>query len=1562
MCCHRSSGPAALDAAPKLVTTRGGTQVETLYDWTPTVRSFDGPVSLVFDGLPADGQSIMQGPIRLHSSLKLRPSVDPESVVVATVGNFTIGFAGLVSVAVRELQLTQRSGHKPEVSFALAGGADNPLRLLDKIDFLQPLLDVAHTLLGAAPAVDLAGGVVKIGYAAALPALSIGVFSLENIRIGVGLAIPLGGDPVAFDFNFGEKDHHFLVTVAFIGGGGFFAIEVDADGPRSIELAVEVAASVALDLGVASGSAHVAVGVYLHFVPGGTVITGFVRAGGELTVLAVLSLHVELYLGLTYESNAGAQGDLRRGEPDGRGLDRLSVQERDAVDAARVRRRRQRDRGLAAGARGAVDPGARGRARLRQQPRRLAGLLRSLRLNGRCVFETQREATMPDTRRHHPPAVDRAARRCAPRCERARDAAPVGAPRTSHRGRGDAGAMPAVLGQRRQRRLAGQGAPVPLRTARLGRRGAALVRHPCRRSHQRGDGRPDAARRGRVARADARHARDRAARRRRCRSRSAATACARHAMRSWRRTVRARTARPARNSRSSRPGQGCSPAAAWRRQRQRPASAEQLAMDRMSTFYDTLAKGAQARYAAAAEKGFVQTPPAFDFHAAVAVASRYPALMRALGLLFDFELQLDALALPAIGWLHVHLATPSPAADAIEPMLTTRFAFGPGERFVTIPRADFAADTDLDDRMLLLGDSDYCSVDVNLSELHHGVRNAAARFQAERARGASIAAALQLAPLPTPRSDGLALARDDHGTRLAALIAAQHELDVSIASADEANPLRLGAEQVLLGFRVDIRTVGETTWRSLCARQGRYTFTSAGFTRDWPADEGCLGFHAFDPAPAGSPQSGPWAHETWFRWQGWSLAAPRPGRHIGIDGASASNADTPAGNLAVDVRFDVPPGSLPRLRFGRAYDCRLRAVDLAGSSLAVDDPISESYALPLGPYLRFDPLPAPVLLAPAPAGPGESIERLVIHGDGVIASRETAERLVAPPKTTQALAEWHGVLDAPSGIALDAFAQLQGHDGNWPEDPDPGLLGSVPPPLPYLPDPLAQQACLDFHPDQLLVQNPPLPMLLPFDGDWPARRPLRLRLIEGRGDPQWDAAARLLTVPVPPGQTRNLTVASLPADDTGFALFDWWQALINDPARVHRVASDQATARRGRIRGLTPWRRVTLVNAVQRPLVRPDFSANPMAPRRTHGNTACLFVGVTAVDVPSTLKLELMASWDEALDNGVDAPSRQSYATLAYRRDVATDEKDPTFIDRPWSWNLGDDHPGGNYLLPFHEFRDTRHRRVSYRTVATSRYAEYFGPGDPGDAGRFTQVSEASTLEIPASARPAAPKVLRVVPSFRWDEQVDAQGVRTRTRRAGVRVVMDRPWYSSGDGEQLGVMLLAADPNPPPPPPPPDPGPEPGPGPFPGAVLSGPIAPAVAPLVTQWGNDPTVGVGPDLPAPRMPTPAQFSERGGGGLRHHARRRQPGRAVRGGRLRRPVRATRCRGPRCVGRCNAPCQRRPLVRRHRHRSRCGKPAVHPLRAGALPGECGGRFGRRPARVERGPRRLPAARART
>jgi hypothetical protein len=48
-----------------------------------------------------------------------------------------------------------------------------------------------------------------------------------------------------------------------------------------------------------------------------------------------------------------------------------------------------------------------------------------------------------------------------------------------------------------------------------------------------------------------------------------------------------------------------------------------------------------------------------------------------------------------------------------------------------------------------------------------------------------------------------------------------------------------------------------------------------------------------------------------------------------------------------------------------------------------------------------------------------------------------------------------------------------------------------------------------------------------------------------------------------------------------------------------------------------------------------------------------------------------------------------------------------------------------------------------------------------------------------------------VLPLFRWDERTEPDhpfGLR-RTRRSGARIYMERPWYSTGDGELLGVLV-----------------------------------------------------------------------------------------------------------------------------------------------------------------------------
>jgi hypothetical protein len=63
---------------------------------------------------------------------------------------------------------------------------------------------------------------------------------------------------------------------------------------------------------------------------------------------------------------------------------------------------------------------------------------------------------------------------------------------------------------------------------------------------------------------------------------------------------------------------------------------------------------------------------------------------------------------------------------------------------------------------------------------------------------------------------------------------------------------------------------------------------------------------------------------------------------------------------------------------------------------------------------------------------------------------------------------------------------------------------------------------------------------------------------------------------------------------------------------------------------------------------------------------------------------------------------------------------------------------------------------------------------------------------IPSSARPAAPVILYVVPTFRW-ERDDASPTRKHVRRGNsVRVWLRRPWFSSGDGELLAVVLEPA--------------------------------------------------------------------------------------------------------------------------------------------------------------------------
>lgn len=81
---------------------------------------------------------------------------------------------------------------------------------------------------------------------------------------------------------------------------------------------------------------------------------------------------------------------------------------------------------------------------------------------------------------------------------------------------------------------------------------------------------------------------------------------------------------------------------------------------------------------------------------------------------------------------------------------------------------------------------------------------------------------------------------------------------------------------------------------------------------------------------------------------------------------------------------------------------------------------------------------------------------------------------------------------------------------------------------------------------------------------------------------------------------------------------------------------------------------------------------------------------------------------------------------------------------------------------------------------------------DPLTAADQTNPSERSEVVLPAAIRPAACVALGPVPVFRHNTRLFGKGPNARLvveRRALVRLNLGRSWFSSGEGERLGIVL-----------------------------------------------------------------------------------------------------------------------------------------------------------------------------
>ncbi len=977
--------------------------------------------------------------------------------------------------------------------------------------------------------------------------------------------------------------------------------------------------------------------------------------------------------------------------------------------------------------------------------------------------------------------------------------------------------------------------------------------------------------------------------------------------------------------------------------------------------------------------------PEFDFHMMLTSLGDYPELMRRMGLVFDLIVPKSKVP-SGNGLLRIRVAwkkSATVAGDDLTPY--TRYTLDAAQ---FVPEEDTGPDGELKDGMLVLSDAGEIEIGKDESPDNRydlvqvdtdGAAMKTVNFAVEITRHSQRRAytAREQQGMPSLRTSGVGLVRLSRAHRVAQRLQTLHARNLDlVANNPIATPVSMYADDLLRGYRVDIydRVTGQ--WYSLCRRIG--TFAVPGSSRDpfSVVEEGYV--KAGSATSDEAPDADFYLHEMLFQWTGWSLCAPRPGRTIvsQTDGLQQTEHSelvlhAPGSQLEginLEVNAKVEPGSLPWLRFGRTYRMRARWVDVAGNSRPFDDPDLKSADAghPSKPitFQRYDPLIAPAIVLRHPIWEGESVEHMVIRSNydrtaesyntfAQIADtalrdvllgrgyRADSQRHVVPPKTSQLMAELHGMFDKAMGDGGDYqlwFNIARKEEGTlldvsiWnPEtaalEPVVGIAlvttagspassldknkrhhtpieittptgdtplvergeGLAPGQyvihdtdqivLPYLPDAIARGAYFRDLPGvtsegplggggssvtRLKFDATPTVYLthVRFDGAWPDAQPFRLRIVERPGTmegdscdetfshdgvPTWDAARRELTVYLAKAQVATVRYGSHFGKDPNDGSDDlqkmgMWSWLGHKPDL-------EGPIRAGLHWMFTPWRELRLVHAVQQPLCEPTIP-KMAATKPTVGSTYALLTGKFMLSAISTGKVELLAVWDEYVDNlaesgphdqpGSDDRTRRTLAGSAHVFELTIEDFMNNEVSIPVSYPTQGEYPHVSPDEKFrHEFQDTRHRIVRYNLVGTTRFREYFPQEIWSNNANITRTGEALEVSVPNSARPAAPKVLYVVPTFGWDRQPPGPDqIVSRRCGGGLRIYLDRPWYSSGEGELLGVVIYRT----------------PSIGDTKGFIAALPSAgvPEASPLrafVTQWGMDPIWSGFPTYAAP-----------------------------------------------------------------------------------------------------------------
>jgi hypothetical protein len=755
-------------------------------------------------------------------------------------------------------------------------------------------------------------------------------------------------------------------------------------------------------------------------------------------------------------------------------------------------------------------------------------------------------------------------------------------------------------------------------------------------------------------------------------------------------------------------------------------------------------------------------PP--DFHRTISMLREHPAVLRALGLIIELKIQVSKLptrfteGLVRVSWPDAPVFQPK--VEAPWTQYDSRFLPGSTKNI----SAGMVTLTDDRGSASTAGDSRWKVVTVDVDNGVMRLQDAARVIAATPADSVKPAASSRPLMLPALRSAGLMLVR--RGRK--AEFDVRRQAAGANARRDSMSEVVLTADDLVLGYRIDIKPQGRD-WFSLHERDAKYTVSRDGaeitIGEKEVREEGHVKAHAAIDDGSGKLHT----DEVVVRWSGWSLSVPRPS--FDSSAVHSRPAPHPCIPYKFDWTFTVPKGTLPRLRFAHTYRMRARVADIAGGGLDVRNPETERCFTEKVTYQRYEPVASPDLALPhglkeKGLGPGESIEQVVIRSDidgHVNEFKSNALRVLLAPLASLTLAEQHGALDKmpPDQIRELVKRTLENASQDTKSFADKALF----------PDFAAGGVCVfprrepgDLNGNRTINQTERV-----WSEPWPEFKCKQIVLEERVADESnildWEADST-----GDPNIDDRLIVRLAKAEELTLELSSFLKADFLDHFAIRAALSPSSehTANQGRHPMVTPDRTIIFTHAVRRPLNDPR---GILKVRRKEEDTFAVLdpdPALLGVDPKSTGKLEIAATWTERSGNSTS--------------EVVCAPVQAVIVNR-----------GDQFLKDTirHEFGDTRHRMVTYTLTAVSRFRQFFDVAD--DAGAFiarTVLSE--PVSIPNSARPSPPIVISTRPALAWQEnREDSSDFKLIRRRLGgyLRVELKSPWYETGEGEQLGVIV-----------------------------------------------------------------------------------------------------------------------------------------------------------------------------